>query len=271
MAKSSSLLPSVHQIDLALKVLIGKVVAKPEGGTLAGHAAGLPFEDLVHQTLRNTYGNRVQRHFEALNSLFLAGKSAKGYESRLGLLGPKSLQFLLKRGKKSINEWTPSNLFEVKQDDTAESIIFPTSDIQMSSEGVLLVDVKTQDIGKKAQAPNIMSADKLARACVFALEDSDKVPFEILYVGVKWEKESKHLRCVDIRTISLMKIDPRKIYINWVAAQQIQFHPFDVPQDYEGNREQWCKSYLNVFCHSLESRIDKEIERLDFFKKAIKG
>lgn len=245
------------------------MVSKPEGGTLAGHAAGLPFEDLVHRTLNKHYGNRVQRHFEALNSIFLSRKSAKDFESRMSLLGPKSLQFLLKRGKNAITDWSPSNLFEVKQDDTAESILFPTSNIEMKSDGVLLIDVKTQDIEKKAQAPNIMSADKLARACVFALEERNEIPFEILYIGIKWKKESKYLRCVDIKAISMMKIDPKEIYINWVAAQQIQFHPFDVPQDYKGNKREWCKSYLEVFCTSLESRIGKEVERLQFFRKAI--
>ncbi len=269
MAPKKSALPGVEEIDFLLKSLIGSTVVKPEGSTLAGHAAGLPFEDLVHETLVKGFGRKVQRHFEALNNIFLENQEQNNFEDRIKLLGPKSLQFLLKRGKKAMSEWSPSNLFEVKQDDTAESIIFPNSSTRIDENGVLLIDVKTQDIGKKAQAPNIMSADKLARASVYALAEKE-IPFEILYVGVKWEKERSVLKCVDIKTISIMKIDPSDLYINWVAAQQIQFHPFEVNQDYQGNRKDWCRSYLKTFCESLESRISKEVERLSFFQNAIK-
>jgi type II restriction enzyme len=260
--------PSTEQIDSLLKRLIGEAVNKPEGATLAGHAAGLPFEDLVHETLSGHFGKRVQRHYEALNNIFIQNVDCTDYEERLSLLGPKSIQFLLKRGKKSMSEWSPNRLFEVKQDDTAESIIFSNSNSIISESGVILIDVKTQYVGKKAQAPNIMSADKLARACVYALEENE-VPFEVLYVGVKWDREQTVLRCVDIKTISIMKIDPRNIYINWVAAQQIQFHPFDVNQDYEGTRREWCQAYLRKFCESLEERIEKEVNRLSFYKHAI--
>jgi len=261
-------LPSVDEINQVLATLNGKSVPKPAGNSLAGHASGLPFEDLIHDCLAAAFPKRVLRQYEAINRNLLDNPQASTLEERMEVLGPPSLQYLLKRGKTAMKEWSPTNQFEVKQDDTAETIIFPNTLCEFSDERVILLDVKTQDIDKKAQAPNIMSADKLAHAAVLAIKAKKPVPFEIVYAGVKWKKVGEKLICEEVKAISMMRIDP-PLYINWVAAQQIQFHPFSIDQDYEGSPEQWCKDYIANFCNSLSERIDKEHERLKFFKSAL--
>jgi type II restriction enzyme len=175
---------------------------------------------------------------------------------------------LVKRGVAAMKAWTPATPFEVKQDDTAESIIFPTADCDLNSDRVILLDVKTQDVDKKAQAPNIMSADKIARAAVLAITAKKPVPFEIVYAGVKWQRDGEKMKCVEAIAISMMKITP-PLYINWVAAQQIQFHPFEVDQSFKKSHEEWCVAYVENFCKSLGERIKKEEERLKFFQSAL--
>ena len=261
-------MPSVYEINLELAALNGKSVPKPAGNTLAGHASGLPFEDLIHNCLASAFPKRVLRQYEAINRNFLDNLQATTLEERMNLLGPPALQYLLKRGKTAIKDWSPTNQFEVKQDDTAETIIFPNAKCHFSDEKVILLDVKTQDVDKKAQAPNIMSADKLAHAAVLAITAKKPVPFEIIYAGVKWRKVGDKLICEEVKAISMMKIKP-PLYINWVAAQQIQFHPFAIDQNFNGTPEKWCVDYIANFCKSLSERIEKEHERLKFFKSAL--
>lgn len=261
-------LPSVPQLKDVMSSLVGKKVQKPTGSTLAGHASGLPFEDLVHNRLLKEYPGRVLRQYEALNRNLINHPEASSYEDRLALFGPPPIQFLLKRGVDAINGWSESNQFKVKQDDTAESIIFPTDDCDLNSAEIMLIDVKTQDDEKSPQAPNIISAGKIARAAVLALTADQKVTFEIVYAGVKWIREGNDLKCVDATAVSLMKISP-PLYINWVAGQQIQFHPFEIDQSFAGTREQWCIAYLKEFCISLEERIKKEEERLKYYRQAL--
>lgn len=268
MSKQLSLLPSIEELNDVVQTLVGKSVSKPAGSTLAGHAAGLPFEDLIHDRLLKEYPGRVLRHFEALNKNLADNPKAKSYDDRMKLLGAPAVSYLVRRGTTAMKEWSLSKQFEVKQDDTAESIIFPTTECSLRSERIILLDVKTQDVDKKAQAPNIMSADKIARAAVLALTEKTPVPFEIVYAGVKWKRKGDKLECTDATVISMMRITP-PLYINWVAAQQIQFHPFEVDQEFSGTHEEWCRAYIENFCISLGDRIKKEKERLKYFQSAL--
>lgn len=268
MSKQITLLPTVEELNVVMQSLVGKTVAKPAGSTLAGHASGLPFEDLIHSRLLQEYPGRVLRQFEALNKNLFDHPTANTYEDRLALMGSPAVQYLVKRGVAAMKGWSPKTPFDVKQDDTAESIIFPTTDCDLNSDRIILLDVKTQDVDKKAQAPNIMSADKIARASVLALTAKKPVPFEIVYAGVKWQRDGEKMKCVEATAISMMKITP-PLYINWVAAQQIQFHPFEVDQSFPGSHEDWCVAYVENFCKSLGERIKKEEERLKFFQSAL--
>lgn len=66
--------------------------------------------------------------------------------------------FLLSRGKAATENWSIENLFEEKQNDTADILL-------VKDQFYELLDVKTRNISKSAQAPNIISAYKLAQTC----------------------------------------------------------------------------------------------------------
>jgi hypothetical protein len=268
--KEGDVLPTLAELNAALEPLRGGSVVKPSGSTLAGHAAGLPFEDLIHARLLEVYPGRALRHFEALNRVLLDNPQSSSYEERIALLGLPATRYLLARGKEAMTSWSPAAQFGVKQNDTAESIIFPDEACDFRSNRLLLIDVKTQDADKKSQPPNIMSSDKLARACVMALE-SGSVPFELFYIGVKWRREDETLVCVDVNAISMMQIKPESLYVNWVAAQQLQFHPFEVDQSYAKSHHDWCLGYIDTFCNQLENHVKKQQNRLVFFRDALRA
>jgi type II restriction enzyme len=245
-----------------LKTLVGTSVPKPSG-TLAGHAAGLPFEKLVHERLVTTFAGRALRHFEFLNDV-LSRHENDSVAQRLEAFGPVSLQGLLCRGRTQMAQWTPSKLFDEKQNDTAETIISSDLVFDPNSSHLLLLDVKTYNAAKNGQPPNIISAGKLSEALASALEDG-QLRFDIVYVGVSWTVEGETLRGNEISVVSLFKMDP-KLYVNWAAAEQIQFHPHLAKQEFTGSREQWANEFLEHFVESLDRRIGKQAARLERFR-----
>lgn len=256
----------MDQVSDAVSMLEDKGLPRPEG-TLSGHAAGLPFERNVHSLLVASFGERVCRQFDALNRVLLGSLEALSYSQRSELFGPPALRGLVARGKETTKSWSPTNLFEEKQDDTAESILFSKKEISFFDESVVLIDVKTQNIAKPAQAPNIISSDKLARTLRSALEDG-QLNFDIVYIAVSFLPTATKLVCKSVRTVSLFKI-AEPMYINWTAAQQIQFHPLKVDQDYDGSKQEWARSYLKNFCISLEARIGKDRKRLESYRSVL--
>lgn len=260
-----------QDLEHALSSLVGQSVPRPSG-TLAGHAAGLPFERLVNTILRNEMPGQTFRHFELLNEIYRSNPTKTSLDQRYSLLGPPSLQYLLRRGKTATENWSVSEPFEEKQNDTAEIVLLPTKKLAIEVDHVrrvCLIDVKTQDAEKKAQAPNIISAEKLANTCKLVLESEKFLPFEIIYIGVKWRASKSELECSEVRLISLTEINPANLYINWAAALQIQFHPFDVVTDYEEDGLSWARDYLRNFCSQLEKRIGSETEKLKTFKSVL--
>jgi type II restriction enzyme len=250
-----------------LQILVGQSVTKP-GGTLAGHAAGLPFEKLVHERLVSTFSSRAMRHFEFLNQV-LNRHERDTVTERINAFGPKSLQGLLCRGKQQMADWTSSSQFEEKQNDTAESIICSDQIFDSKKSHLLLLDVKTYNSAKQGQPPNIISAGKLSEALASALEEGG-VRFDVVYVGVSWTVEGQTLLGNEISVVSLFKMDP-KLYVNWAAAEQIQFHPHLAKQDFIGTREEWAKQFLEHFVSSLEKRIGKQVARLARFRAIVEN
>jgi hypothetical protein len=260
-----------EKLTTALSGLVGQTVQRPSG-TLAGHAAGLPFERLVDEVLRSELPGRTFRHYELLNRLYQSNPTKRSSDERYSLLGPPSLQYLLRRGKSATEKWSDKDQFEEKQNDTAEIIILPSQKISIEVDHVQpvrLVDVKTQDTSKKAQAPNIISAEKIAHVCKLALQFEKFLPFEILYVGIKWRAGKSNLECTEVRVISLTDINPKDLYINWAAALQIQFHPFEINTTYKDDGMTWAREYLENFCEQLERRIDRETQKLESFRSIL--
>lgn len=261
-----------------------KIVASPSlknvtvprpSGQLSGHAGGLPFEELVHYQLTRKFPGRAFRHFEALNYALTEaqGIAGAGFKAEDHVFGSPAVNFLSRRGKDALRKWSLQNLFEEKQNDTAESIVFADAAKDFSSELTSLVDVKSQNAGKRSQPPNIISANKLIETAKLVLKDGNPVDFEILYVGVKFKTAQQNgtgvLVADDWVVVDLFKINPSKIYINWSAALQIQFHPFEVDQSYTGTANEWLKDFVGVYVTSLEKRVKKQQKAIDELKKLI--
>lgn len=254
--------------------VVGKSVPSPPG-QLAGHAGGLPFETLVHELLEKEFDGRAYRHYEALNKSLEMEYKKTGNDSIKPdfQFGNPDINFLVSRGKSAIEGWRVDNQFVEKQNDTAESIIFSGNDEFFESELVTLVDVKTQNIAKTSQPPNIISAKKIAQLSETVLRGRFEPSFEILYCGIKFmQVESpvtKVLTAADANAISLTRINPESLYINWAAATQIQFHPFEVDQSFRGSTRQWLESYLGVYCKQLDRRVQKQLDEVKKYENLL--
>lgn len=229
------------------KTLVGTTVPVPVSGTLSGHAAGEPFDKHAYRFIKDRYVGKTFRQYEFLNKVYSDNPKAISVNDRWSLIKKPALAFLLNRGKDATEEWSPSNLFVEKQNDTADILVIEDN---FSN----LIDVKTYNVARNGQPPNIISAYKLAKMCALMLDTGDFSSHDIAYVGVTWEIKGKNLKCTRASVKQLFKTDPAKLYINWAAAMQIQFHVEVLDQSYDGTVEQWCKDYLRTFVAQAKAR-----------------
>jgi type II restriction enzyme len=229
--------------------LIGASVPRPNAsGALAGHAAGEPFAKLVHNHLVELFPGNTYSQFEYLNSLYLSHPDAITFRQRYELIKSVPLAFLLDRGEAPTVAWNKNNQYIEKQNDTADSLIF-------NKNIANIIDIKTTSTSKNGQPPNIISAYKLATMCKLMLDNNDFSSFDIIYIGIDWEEKGPSLKCTDISIRGLFNTNPQRLYINWAAALQIQFHVDSLDQTYKGSIEQWCNDYLRSYLSSARKRI----------------
>lgn len=245
----------MNKIDFKALTLsmVGQEVERPNkatSGTLSGHAAGEPFEKCVYYKLKTEFPNNIYKQHEYLNDIFLRNPQHISAKQRYALFESPTALFLLSRGDKATSAWSPHNVFEEKQNDTA--------DILYHEDGAYnIIDVKTRNVSKSAQAPNIISAYKLAKTCAYMIDNEEFNNIKIDYIEIDWIEEADHLRCINAHHGDLFKANPITLYINWAAAMQIQFHVCDLDQSWEGTREEWARQYIKVFVDSAKERCAK--------------
>lgn len=223
---------------------------KASSGTLSGHAAGEPFEKKVYQKLKEKYPSKIFKQYEYLNDLYLRNPRHITMEQRYALLDSPTALFLLNRGDKATKEWSPTSIFEEKQNDTADILYYENGFYD-------IIDVKTRNRSKTAMSPNIISAYKLARMCALMIDNKEYENINVDYVEIDWIEQGRRLMCTDAHHGDLFKANPETLYINWAAAMQVQFHVSDLDQSWEGTREEWARHYLKVFVTSAEARCKK--------------
>ncbi|MBS6872581.1 MAG: HincII family type II restriction endonuclease [Haemophilus parainfluenzae] len=243
-----------QQFEKLNQHLIGYKISKPISGTLSGHAAGEPFEKIIYQFLKGANPLQVFKQFEYLNDLYRKNPTVIGHKARSALFNSPTLLFLLSRGVQATDKWSETNLFEEKQNDTADIL-------QIDSDFYELIDVKTRNIDKSAQAPNIISAYKLAQVCAKMIDNQEFDVFSINYLEVDWKLEQDALVCKNLHYAELFKANPQDLYINWAAAMQIQFHVCDLDQTFSLSREDWAKQYLQHFVTQAKRRADDMINK----------
>ncbi|MDR2065184.1 MAG: HincII family type II restriction endonuclease [Prevotellaceae bacterium] len=242
---------TVNYNELSKKIK-GTFVAKPLSGTLSGHAAGEPFDKHVYEEIKKMFPNNTFRQYEFLNDLYNKNPDIIGFDARQALFNSPTVLFLLSRGKNATDKWTVANPFEEKQNDTADIIV-------TAGDFYELIDVKTRNISKSAQAPNIISAYKLAQLCVRMIDNKEFDNFTINYFEIDWELKKDKMICCDTHFGCLFDANPSDLYINWAAAMQIQFHVCDLDQTFKGTRKEWTKEYLKHFVNQAKKRADDMI------------
>ena len=227
---------------------------KADAGTLSGHAAGEPFEKLVYHRLKEEYPQKIFKQHEYLNDLYRRFPQHITAEQRRSLFDSPTMMFLLSRGKQATAAWSEDNPFEEKQNDTADILCHDKDFFE-------LIDVKTRNVQKNAQAPNIISAYKLAQACALMIDNKDFDRFTMEYVEVDWQEEGNYLKCVNAQHANLFKTNPKELYINWSAALQIQFHVCELGQKWVGSKDEWAHLYIKEFVKSAKQRCKKMKEQ----------
>lgn len=204
--------------------------------------------------LKKIHPNNTYRQYEYLNDLFSKNPKVISYEDRLKLFNSPTAMFLLSRGKSATTKWEINNPFEEKQNDTADILV-------VKDDFYEIIDIKTRNLSKKAQPPNIISAYKLAQTCAKLIDNEEYSTFTIQYFGIDWELIDENLVCKNAHTVNLFKAKPDTLYINWAAAMQIQFNVDDLDQSYSNNMESWAREYLKHFVAQARKRADDMIER----------
>ena len=237
-----------------IKNVKGTFVQKPLSGTLSGHSAGEPFDKHVYSEIKKQLPDNTFRQYEYLNDLYSKNAEIIGVEARQALFNSPSVLFLLSRGKKKKKKWSLENPFDEKQDDTADILV-------VKDDFYEIIDIKTRNLSKTAQPPNIISALKLAQLCAIMLDNKEFDNLSINYFEVDWLLEEDKLVCKDAHFVSLFKSIPENLYINWAAAMQIQFHVCNLDQEFKGTIEEWAKSYLKHFVAQVYKRSEYMIEK----------
>ena len=254
---------NVNYTKLA-KNLKGTSVPKPLSGTLSGHAAGEPFDKHVYAEIKKQFPKNTFRQYEYLNDLFSKNPNVIGFQARQALFYSPTVLFLLSRGKNATDKWSIENPFDEKQNDTADILV-------VKDDFYEIIDIKTRNVSKSAQPPNIISAFKLSQVCAKMLDNQEFDDFTINYFEIDWLLDNDKLFCHDTHFACLFKAQPSDLYINWAAAMQIQFHVRDLDQSFNGTMESWAKSYLKHFVTQAKKRADDMITKfVKPFEKYIK-
>lgn len=250
--------------DSLCEMVKGTSVPKPLSGTLSGHAAGEPFDKLVYNEIKKQFPANTFRQYEYLNDLFSRNPNVIGIEARQALFDSPTVLFLLSRGKNATDKWSIENPFDEKQNDTADILVVKDGFYE-------LIDIKTRNISKSAQPPNIISSYKLAQLCAKIIDNKEFDNFTINYFEIDWKLENEKLVCKDTHYACLFNCNPAGLYINWAAAMQIQFHVCDLDQNFKGIREHWARLYLKHFVSQAKRRADDMIVKfVQPFEKYIK-
>lgn len=247
-----------------IKSVIGTHVQKPLSGTLSGHAAGEPFDKHVYSEIKKQHPKSTFRQYEYLNDLYSSNPHIIGFDARQELFNSPTVLFLLSRGKNATDKWSIANPFEEKQNDTADILVVENGFYE-------IIDIKTRNLSKIAQPPNIISAYKLAQLCAKMIDNNDFNSFTIYYFGVDWMLQNDRLICKNAHYANLFQATPSTLYINWAAAMQIQFNVEDLDQSFEGGMREWARAYLKVFIEQARKRAsDMIIKFVKPFEKYVK-
>lgn len=232
----------------------------------SGHRIATPLEEEVYDALSKTYPGLAFKQHEAVNE-YLSQAVTRDKVSDDFIFGNEAIDYLVNPGNKALSHW-PEELVPGKQSDTADIVLFSDSSL-FDGSAAFLIDVKSHDLGKSDQPPNIMSARKLAKVAEICLSKNIDPNFSLYYIDLGYRKKDAGVVVEDVRMVDMMKIPPldyngkgKPLYINWSAAIQVQFRPSEVSQDFELSQKDWLAIFMKNYTSQKRDRIYKEVHEL---------
>lgn len=239
----------------------------------SGHTVATPLEEEVYDALSKAYPGLTFKQHEAVNK-YLSQAAAQGRVSHGFVFGNEAVDYLVNPGKKALSRW-PEEIVPGRQSDTADIVLFSDPSL-FDGSSVFLIDVKSHDLGKNSQPPNIMSARKLAKLAEICLSKNIDPNFSMYYVDLGYRKKDAGVVVEDVRMVDMMKIPPldynnkgKPMYINWAAALQVQFRPSEVSQDFELSQKEWLAVFMKNYTSQKRDRIYKEVHELGAQEKML--
>lgn len=239
----------------------------------SGHTVATPLEEEVYDALSKAYPELTFKQHEAVNE-YLSQTVAQGRVPDGFVFGNEAVDYLVNPGKKALSSW-PEEMVPGRQSDTADMVLFSDSSL-FQGASVFLIDVKSHDLGKNSQPPNIMSARKLANLAEICLSKNIDPNFSMYYVDLGYRKKDAGVVVEDVRMVDMMKIPPldynnkgKPMYINWAAALQVQFRPSEVSQDFELSQKEWLAVFMKNYTSQKRDRIYKEVHELGAQEKML--
>lgn len=241
---------------------LGTIKLSKPTGQLSGHNSGEPFSEEIYKFLKKN-SKKIYKQYEYLNNVLKKNIHYQTLDDRKKLFKGPFNKLMIYKKEATIKKWSINNLISEKQDDTADILY-----IDNKTNGI--IDVKTRNLNKKGQAPNIISCEKLAIFCKNLIKEENYEKIEINYIGIDWDLKKNEMISNKINVVDLFKINPETIYINWAAALQIQFHIDKVDQTYKKNKKQWAKDFTKKYVSSYKNRQKKQDEKMKPFIELIK-
>lgn len=239
----------------------------------SGHTVATPLEEEVYDALSKAYPGLTFKQHDAVNE-YLSQAAVQGRVSDGFVFGNEAVDYLVNPGKKALSSW-PEELVPGRQSDTADMVLFSDSSL-FQGASVFLIDVKSHDLGKNSQPPNIMSARKLANLAEICLSKNIDPNFSLYYIDLGYRKKDAGVVVEDVRMVDMMKIPPldyngkgKPMYINWAAALQVQFRPSEVSQDFELSQKDWLAVFMKNYTSQKRDRIYKEVHELGAQEKML--
>lgn len=158
-----------------------------------------------------------------MNDLYSKNPKTISFEARQALFNSPTVLFLLSRGKNATGKWSIENPFDEKQNDTADILVVKDNFYE-------IIDIKTRNLSKSAQPPNIISAYKLAQVCAKMLDNNEWGNFAINYFEIDWELEKDKLICKNAHFVNLFKCnrsgEPSKWSLHQLGGGYANGSPF---------------------------------------------
>lgn len=236
---------SIINYEELIKKVIGISVPKPPLGILSDEIAGGAFDKLVYTEIKKMFPNETYKQCEYITDLFLKHPKVITYQERVKLLGFPTVMFLFGRLKATITKLEEDNVFDEKQNETADVLV-------IHNDFYEVVNVTMRNLGKKMQLPSIISGYKLALLCIKMVDNEEFNSFTIQYFGIDWLLEGDNLVCKNAHSVNLFKATPETLYVNWASGIQIEFDIDSLDQSFSENKEEWAKRYLIYFSKKIK-------------------